>query len=239
MRREAVYRETSTFSRSPMDDYALDGRARMGVRFRGATMIEHTDEGYDLFRRAIVMGDDDAWAAVHARYRPLLISWAVRYSARAPIAERYDDIADQALARAWIALTPDSFARFSSLARLLSYLRACVNTTVIDSLRGQISSECALREFHADQRGTPEQVILGNLTRDALWRVAMAVATLPAERVVLVESLIHCFPPRTIRARHPQLFPNAEAVYTIKRNLFERLQRNQDVLQLGRELLAG
>lgn len=202
-------------------------------------MIEHTDEGYDLFRRAIVMRDADAWAAVHARYRPLLISWAVRYSARAPLAERYDDIADQALARAWIALTPDRFAKFSSLARLLSYLRACVNTTVIDSLRGQMSSECMLQEFHTDHAATPEQIVLGDLTRGALWSAVLSVTTSPAERVVLVESLINCFPPRTILARHPQLFPDAEAVYTIKRNLFERLQRNPDVLQLGRELLAG
>lgn len=202
-------------------------------------MIEHTDEGYDLFRRAIVMRDADAWAAVHARYRPLLISWAVRCSARAPFVEQYDDIADQALARAWIALTPDHFASFSSLARLLSYLRACVNTTVIDSVRAQMSSECPLQEFYTDQGATPEQLVLGDLTRGALWRAVLAVATLPAERVVLVESFIYCFPPRTIRARHPQLFPDAETIYTVKRNLFERLQRNQDVLQLGRELLAG
>jgi hypothetical protein len=113
-----------------------------------------------------------------------------------------------------------------------------VNTTVVDSLRGQMSSECELHEFHADQTGTPEQIVLADLTREALWRAALAVATLPAERVVLIESFIHCFPPRTILARHPRLFPNAEAVYTIKRNLFERLQRNRDMLQLGRELLA-
>jgi hypothetical protein len=73
---------------------------------------------------------------------------------------------------------------------------------------------------------TPEQSVLGDLTRDALWRAVLAVAMLPAERVVLVESFIYCLPPRTIRARHPQLFPDAEAVYTVKRNLFERLQRN-------------
>jgi len=198
-----------------------------------------TEEGYELFRRAIMTRDADAWAAIHTRYRSLLIAWAVRRGASSRLTERYDDIADQALSRAWIALTPDRFANFTSLARLLSYLRTCVNATVVDNLRAQMSNECVLQESYADRAATPEQLILEDLTRDALWRLVLTNTTSRAERVVLVESLIHCLPPRTIQATHPQLFPNIEAVYTIKRNLFERLQRYRDVLQLGRELLAG
>src|SRR6266508_2522392 len=140
--------------------------------FGEMTMIEQDEEAYELFRRAIVNRDENAWSAINAHYRPLLVSWATRCSAHASSGERADDIADQALARAWAALTPEGFAKFPSLARLLSYLRTCVVTTAIDS------------------------------------------------------------------ARSPQLFPDVAIVYSVKRNLFDRLQRNHDLLQLRDDFIS-
>ncbi|MDQ2996368.1 MAG: sigma-70 family RNA polymerase sigma factor, partial [Chloroflexota bacterium] len=69
-------------------------------------------DGYELFRRAIVERDDQAWIESAARYRPLLAAWASRCSASAALAESYDDLADQAFARAWSALSPERFASF-------------------------------------------------------------------------------------------------------------------------------
>jgi hypothetical protein len=47
--------------------------------------------------------------------------------------------------------------------------------------------------------------------------------------------LVYGFPPRVIWAHHPQLFADIATVYRTKRNLFERLQRNRDLLQLLEE----
>ena len=66
-------------------------------------MQEHElseDAGYELFRRAIVERDEEAWAAIYTHYRLLLISWARHASVRAPTVGHYEDIADRALARA-------------------------------------------------------------------------------------------------------------------------------------------
>src|SRR5215211_5786980 len=104
-------------------------------------MLKQEEEGYELFRRAIVYRDAEAWAEIHARYRSLLISWANRSGAGQCTAEQAEDLADQALARAWVALTPARFAEFSSLARLLSYLRTCVATTAIDISRAKAAAE--------------------------------------------------------------------------------------------------
>ena len=68
-------------------------------------------DDYELFRRAIVERDEDAWAAIHVRYRSLLIFWSRRCSAAFVIGEPHDAIADQALARAWMALSRPPFAR--------------------------------------------------------------------------------------------------------------------------------
>jgi DNA-directed RNA polymerase specialized sigma24 family protein len=192
--------------------------------------------GYELFRRAILDRDAETWAAIHACYRPLLISWAYRCGAGTYTAESADDLADQALARAWVALTPAHFAAFAALAQLLSYLRACVATTVIDSIRAKAAAERAQQALHTNAPATPAQIVLATLDRDAIWRAVIALVATPAEHIVLVESLVYGFPPRMIWARHPQLFPDIATIYNTKRSLFNRLQCNPDLPRLRDEI---
>ena len=194
-------------------------------------MIEQVEEEYELFRQAIVQRDADAWAAIHARYHSLLVSWAYHSGAQGCL-ELPADIADRALARAWVALTPDRFAEFPTLASLLSYLRTCVKTTAIDIARAQTASERAWQQLDAGEPATPEQIILGKLDRDTLWQLVTALAITPSDRITLIESCVYGLPPRAIQVRHPELFPTVASVYTTKRNLFNRLQRNQDLLRL-------
>ena len=192
-------------------------------------------DGYELFRRAILERDEAAWATIHARYRALLISWAYHSTSRMYAGEWCDDLADQAFARAWVALTPARFAEFPNLPRLLGYLHACVVTTVIDNGRARASSERTLNKLEVGAIATPEQIVVAEVEREELWRVVSALATSAAEQVVLVESFAYGFPPRTILARHPQLFANVAAVYSTKRNLFARLQRNRELLRINDE----
>jgi hypothetical protein len=202
-------------------------------------MLQQEEEGYELFRRAILCRDAAAWAAIHAHYRPLLVSWAYHSGAGTCTAESAGDLADQALARAWVALTPARFAAFASLPRLLSYLRACVATTVIDSTRAQAYAERAPESIRTQAPATPEQIVLTALDREVLWRAVAAVVATAADRVVLVESLVYGLPPRAIRARHQKLFPDIGTVYRTKRNLFDRLQRNPGLLRLYQEICSG
>lgn len=200
-------------------------------------MIEQEHEDYELFCQAILHQNGEAWADIHRRYRLLLIAWVCRSGAR--ISEDHADIADQALARAWAALTPERFADFPTLARLLSYLHTCVTTTIIDCIRAQATNERVLLEQDTNPSNTPEQIVIADLDRHAVWRIALGVAATPAERVALVESFAYCLPPRAIHVRHPQLFPDVTAVYSTKRNLFERLQRNSDLRRLCQEIVSS
>jgi DNA-directed RNA polymerase specialized sigma24 family protein len=201
-------------------------------------MTEQEDDGYELFSRAIQHRDADAWATIYVRYRPLLLFWAYRSGAGGRVIECAEDIADQALARAWAALTPERFADFPSLPRLMSYLRSCVATAAIDSSRAQLYSERVTQALATDTAPTPEQIILADLDRDTLWQTVFALATTPAERLTLVETCVYGLPPRAIQARHPQMFPDVGIVYSTKRNLFERLQRNPILSRLREELIS-
>jgi hypothetical protein len=182
-------------------------------------------EGYELLRRAIVERDEQAWAESIARYRPLLAAWAVRASAKVRISEHYEDIADQAIARAWAALGPERFAAFPSLGALLAYLRACVTAVVIDGARAQAAHERLAQRLEAGAPPSPEQIVLQRLSLAELWRLVSNVAETRQERAVLVESLVYDLPPRAILARHPELFADVSEVYSVKRHLLRQLRQ--------------
>jgi len=202
-------------------------------------MIEQEIESYELFRRAIVRRDSDAWSEVYTRYRSLLISWAYRSCASEQIGETYDDIADQAWARAWAALTPERFADFPTLARLLGYLRTCVTTTIIDLIRSHAAIERMVQSAPSEIEDGPEHGVLAKLDRTALWCMALRLLKTRAERVILIESFAYCLPPRAIQARHPELFPDVTAVYSIKRNLLERLHGSRELKRLYEEFQSA
>jgi DNA-directed RNA polymerase specialized sigma24 family protein len=197
------------------------------------------DDGYELFRRAVVERDADAWAAIAARYRSLLIAWVGRCEVAAATGEPYDDLADEGLARAWRALSPERFGRFPNLAALLGYLRACVTSTVIDAARARAAHERAAQRVHYDVEVRLEEVVIEQLGHDELWRLVSGLVATEMEQVVLVERFVFDLPPRVIQNRHPLLFPDVMKIYAAIRNLRERLRRHEDLRRLYAEHLAA
>ena len=205
-------------------------------------MHEHelTEEaGYELFRRAIVERDDEAWAAIYTNYRQLLISWARHASAHVPAVGQYEDIADRALVRAWSALTAQQFAQFPSLAALLAYLRTCVGAAVIDAARAEATRERAYQKLELPTVTTPEELVVGAQSRDELWQLLNKLVSSEHERIILVESFVLGLPPRTILERHQDCFEDVPAIYGAKRNLLNRLERSRDLRQLYQDLRAA
>jgi DNA-directed RNA polymerase specialized sigma24 family protein len=196
-------------------------------------------DGYEIFRRAIVEGDERAWAVGIVRYRAMLIVWARRSAASTAIAECCEDIADQAIARAWVALTPDRFDQFPTLGALLAYFRTCVVTAVADYARREQSAERLSLALEVGEVATPEQIVLARLDCDDLWQIVNGVVQSEQERVVLVQSMVVGLPPRAILANHPDVFANVDEVYAAKRNLFERLRRCNELRQLYDERRAA
>jgi DNA-directed RNA polymerase specialized sigma24 family protein len=191
---------------------------------------------YDLFRRAIEQRDAEAWADIGRYYRGLLAAWASQSSAHTTIAEPPEDIADQAFARAWAALSSAQFSMFPHIASLLAYLRTCVRATVIDHARDQAGQLRAAQNVEcAGVSAAPEQTVLEDLDRSELWRLIMQMTNSLQEQIIVRESLVYALPPRTIQARHSDLFADVMQVYRVKRNLINRFQRNRELQQLWQE----
>jgi DNA-directed RNA polymerase specialized sigma24 family protein len=195
--------------------------------------IERTNhEGYLLFERAIVGGDEEAWAELAHRYRPMLVYWAHRYTLNMSLGDSDEDIADHALLRAWTALSPERFECFPNLPALLAYLRSCVTGVAMDLARAQRQQARLAQQVATRTAATPEQLVVAKLTGERVWQLADSLTTSEQERVVLRESFVMDLPPRVILERHPQLFADVAAVYRAKRNLLERLERNRELRAL-------
>lgn len=191
--------------------------------------MEVRDDGYELFRRAVVERDAEAWAAIALRYRPMLISWVGRCPAAAAAGESFEDMADEGLARAWRALTPGRFADFPNLAALLGYLHVCVTATVIDAARARLAYERIGQQSVEDTHKPLEQAVLDQIGRAELWELVIGLAACEAERVALIERYVFDLPPRVIQSRHPDLFPSVMNIYAATRNVCDRLRRHKEV----------
>jgi DNA-directed RNA polymerase specialized sigma24 family protein len=184
------------------------------------------NDGYDLFQRAIVNRDSDAWAAICTRYRPLMCVWAWRCPSFDASQESCEHIADEALARAWLTLTPARFQAFPSLPALLAYLRTCVTSVVIDIARKHQAYDRTCAQLPDVDTVPLEELIIERLGRAELWDLVNRLMKTDAEHLVLYERFVLDLPPRVIQARHPAVFPEVRMVYATLRNLCDRLRRH-------------
>jgi DNA-directed RNA polymerase specialized sigma24 family protein len=199
-------------------------------------IVETHHTGYTLFRQAIVDRDAGAWTAICTHYRPLLVHWVNQCRASTWLDQSSLDLADQAFARAWAALTPTCFGKFANLAALLGYLRTCVTAVVIDYARAQTARSRLEQKLHEPAVSTPEQIVLHAADCRELWRLVNQVVVTPQERTVLYECFVLELPPRRILARHSELFGDITAVYSAKRNLLDRLRRCPELRQFDRRV---
>lgn len=180
----------------------------------------------ELLRRAIVAGDQDAWAAIVAQYRGMILSWLRKGYGTAMRAEDDDHWVNRTFERFWQAVGPERFASFPGLATLLQYLKQCAITAILDDARQQARHRADEHAAPPTAAADPEPLALDALARDDLWRLVAAEAQGEAERVVARESFILDLKPGEIHARHPRLFASAAEVYRAKRNLLDRLRRS-------------
>lgn len=189
-------------------------------------MCVQCEESFDLFRRAVVEREQLAWEEIHRRYHSLMVAWARQSSVASTLTEHYEDIADQAFARAWSAMTPARFADFPNLAALLAYLRSCVSTVIIDMVRAQATRERTYKRLFVGETISPEQIVLQSMENRQLWSLVQSHVSSPQDEVILALNIVLGLPPRLILSRRPDLFRSIDNVYSARRNFIGRLQRN-------------
>ncbi len=189
----------------------------------------HSDSPcFELFRHALRHHNSRAWDAVVGQYTPLVTGWVREHARFHRCNEAAEHFVNEAFWRLWRGCTPEKFDRFGELAQLLSYLKACVHSSISDHLRRQ---SAALREPLPDEiddrpDGRPQQRALDQERRAELERLLASRVHDAKERLVLEAYFMLGLPPREILARHSDAFADVYEVYRVKDNLMRRLRRD-------------
>jgi DNA-directed RNA polymerase specialized sigma24 family protein len=184
---------------------------------------------YELFRRAFVDRNNDAWERIFQIYRPLVASWVSRHNGLRAAGEDVDFFINSAFDRIWSAVDAEKFSQFQDLASLLRYFQLCVHSAIVDYARSNRIKTFDL-EIWAN-RPSPnspliEQHVTDDLERLRLWDMIVGLMRSEKEIIVLRCSYVYDFKPSEIYAAYPSDYESLDEVYRVKRNLLNRLRRN-------------
>lgn len=186
----------------------------------------------ELFRRAIVRRDEDAWACLYQQYAPLVLTWVNQHQSASALLGQDGGapLVNAVFAKFAQALTPAKMANFDSLAAILKYLKMCVHSVIADEVRARQSRqyeetlESIEQEPAADD---PAEDVISGLSIQSLWQVIQEELNGEDERLLIYLAYVQGMKPAEICAQQRRYFPSVEDVYRIKRNVLERLRRNR------------
>ncbi len=194
----------------------------------------------ELFRRAIVNRDDDAWACIYSQYAPLVLTWVTQHQSATPLLGQDGSapLVNAAFAKFAQALTPAKMENFDSLAAILKYLKMCVHSVVADEVRARQARqyeetlELIEQEPASDD---PADDVVSHISAQGLWQIIQEELNGEDERMLIYLAYIQGMKPSEISSQHRRFFPAVDDVYRIKRNVLERLRRNRRLQMMFRQ----
>lgn len=121
-----------------LDSLSVDDLARQcseeTSRFRRGDSFEPR-HCFELLRRALSGGRMDAFTSVYHIFQPQVLRWVYGHSRFYQTGESAEYFANSALTSFYFALRGDKFNNFAALPQVLSYLKTCVHTAIMQYLR--------------------------------------------------------------------------------------------------------
>jgi DNA-directed RNA polymerase specialized sigma24 family protein len=184
---------------------------------------------FELFRRAICDQVQPAWETILSQYRGMVLAWVRRHPAATATDEEDDYWVNRTFERFWRAVGPERFGSFRGVADLLTYLKTCAHSVLLDEVRARKAAQVEPLPESGEEGDDPPDaraVALGGLVGRELWAAILREVQDEAERTVTYLSFALDLKPQEIQERHPALYPAVADVYRIKRNVIDRLRRS-------------
>lgn len=185
---------------------------------------------YELFRRAMAEGDQDAWARLLEQYTSQVTRWVLRQPARPLVGEDDDYWVNDAFRRFWQATHAKQFENFPTLPSLLKFLQTCVFAAIADAARRQPPQPPApWGELTENEQERSNFVDQPGVNPTEFWEIVQTALPDATERRVIYLQFAWGLPPREIQRRDPEQFPTVNDVYRACRNALERLRRHPEL----------
>lgn len=195
----------------------------------------------ELFRRAVSGEDETCWEILYENYKGLLCHWILKFARSVGYeVEDLDTLVVDTLAAFWSAFTVGKLAESRGLGSVLTYLKACAVTAVQQEMRIQArldrqnEDRLALEEVEMavpDER-LPDSLVGQQMDAQRLWQIVRQACNDEDELLLAELNFSMGLKPAEIVARYPDDFPSVDDVYSLLRNLRNRLRRNNELRQL-------
>jgi len=195
------------------------------------------DTGYcfELFRRAIQEGNDDAWEIICKQYQALVTGWVDKHYGFTATGEKAEYFVNGAFIKIFGTITPDKFRSFSDLGYLLRYLKMCVHSVIMDYTRALDYTALYDLDEAAEERSAdplPEEQAIDHSNRRTLWKSTQERLHDNQERAVIEGSFAFELKPQEIYEHYRGVFSDVAEVYRVKQNVISRLRRDSEFRKL-------
>ena len=196
--------------------------------------VQDTYSCLELFRRAIVEKEEQAWEVVYQQYEPQVIKWVMRHPSFPSVGESADYFVNLAFLRLWTAITPAKFAEFSDIREVMRYLQLCVHSVIIDYLRARSSTTIGFEDSEAQRilanKGVSiDAMVLDKVHQTELWEIIRMRLRNDKERFVFDCCYKLDMKPREIFQQYGDRFKDIKEIYRIKENILARLRRDKEI----------
>jgi hypothetical protein len=220
---------------------------QLAARCRGSRPDNsHEPFCFELFRRAIVEKSEQCWSAIFQQYQKLLYRWTLDFAKSHVALEQAvaEELVLDAFTAFWRAYTVDKLNNANGLASILSYLKSCAATSVLQLQRKADKTILQMAwdekvvdaQTAAESTGTaPDKLLFAQISAEQLWALVDSCCYDEKERIIARLSFVADLKPTVILEHHPDLFLDVAEIYTIRRNLKNRLWRNEQLRVLWGE----
>jgi len=178
----------------------------------------------EIFRRALLQQDSHAWSVLMEHFHGIVLSWVRRHPQREAVRDidSEENFVALTFERFWRVTVRNKTLEFTTLAGALVFLRACVNSVIIDTLRSQ--KEIPIPENFERVAPEPDE-------SNQRWEVIKGFIPNAREKR-LAYLLYYCgLKPRQIVQLLPREFNDVHEIFRLTRNIIDRLRRNKDRLR--------
>jgi DNA-directed RNA polymerase specialized sigma24 family protein len=189
---------------------------------------------FEVFRRALVLRNEQAWSGLYELYHGLVSSWVLRRT-HGWYGDDQELLINEVFAKFSRSMNPQKLEHFGSATAILAYLRCCAGSVVVDHHRSQQTRLHEEPLASIDQErllDDPADVVATQLATQEIWQVMNREVTSWEERLILRAVCALGISPRELQQHYPFVFPTVEDIYRIKRKVLERLRRNQELQAL-------
>jgi len=196
----------------------------------------------EIFRRALIDGDNDAWAALREQFQPNILYW-LRHHTRGREALEIDleqNYVNDTFSRLWQwghnqkanfnhLGEFNSQKGFDSLPGALRFLHDCLHSLIMDRMRTLARQQAVpLRTTDSSIPSTSEAHVL----RQELWSTIRATLSDTQEFRIIFLVYHEGLKPRQILQLCPDEFDDIKEVRRLMKNAMDRLRRHDVILRV-------